>query len=75
MKIALTNAATSNAGERRPSMSSGTADKATGRVKEAVGALIGDRRLKRQGKVDQAAGKAKDAAAKTIERVRRGLSD
>lgn len=56
-------------------MGSGTVDKATGRIKEAIGALTGDSRLKRKGKVDQAAGKAKDAADKTIERVRRGLSD
>jgi len=59
----------------------GTADKAKGRVKEALGALTGDRKLKREGKVDQAAGKAKDAAEKakdaadrTVERVKNALN-
>lgn len=40
---------------------SGEKDEAKGRVKEAAGALTGDKDLKREGKVDQAAGKAKDA--------------
>ena len=43
---------------------SGKTDKAKGRVKEAVGALTGDRKLKREGKLDQAAGNVKDAAEK-----------
>jgi len=33
---------------------SGTTDKAKGRVKEAIGALTDDQRLKNEGKVDQA---------------------
>lgn len=37
-------------------------DEAKGRVKEAAGALTDDEDLKREGKVDQAAGKAKEAA-------------
>jgi len=41
---------------------SGTADQAKGRVKEAAGALSDDQDLKREGKGDQFAGKAKDAA-------------
>ena len=53
---------------------SGKADKAKGRVKEAIGALTGDRKLKREGKIDQAAGDAKDAAEKTIERVKNSLT-
>jgi uncharacterized protein YjbJ (UPF0337 family) len=44
---------------------SGTSDKIKGRVKEAVGALTGDQRLKNEGKLDQATGKVK----KTVERV------
>ena len=40
-------------------MSDGTKDDAKGRVKEAAGAITGDDSLKREGKVDQAAGKAK----------------
>jgi hypothetical protein len=34
-------------------------DKAKGRVKEATGALTGDRHLKNEGRVDQAKGSAK----------------
>jgi uncharacterized protein YjbJ (UPF0337 family) len=34
---------------------------AEGRIKEAAGDLIGDKDLQREGKVDQASGKAKDA--------------
>jgi uncharacterized protein YjbJ (UPF0337 family) len=36
-------------------------DKAKGRVKEAAGALTGNRRLKKEGRVDQAKGSAKSA--------------
>jgi len=41
-------------------MSDGTKDDAKGRVKEAAGALTGDDSLKREGKVDRAAGSVKD---------------
>ena len=34
-------------------MSSGTKDKVKGRVKEAAGALTGDKKLKNEGKADQ----------------------
>ena len=44
---------------------SGTSDKIKGRVKEVVGALTDDQRLKREGKLDQTTGKIK----KTMERV------
>ena len=44
---------------------SGTSDKIKGRVKEAVGALTDDQRLKNEGKMDQSKGKIK----KTVERV------
>ncbi len=47
------------------SLMSGTSDKIKGRVKEAVGVLTDDKRLKREGKLDQATGKIK----KTVERV------
>jgi uncharacterized protein YjbJ (UPF0337 family) len=36
-------------------------DKAKGRVKEAAGALTANRRLKNEGRVDQAKGSAKNA--------------
>jgi uncharacterized protein YjbJ (UPF0337 family) len=44
-------------------------DKAKGRVKEAAGALTGDRRLKNEGRVDQAKGSAKKAADKATDTV------
>jgi hypothetical protein len=40
---------------------SGTTDKIKGRMKEAVGALTNDKRLKNEGKVDQASGAIKDS--------------
>ena len=54
---------------------SGSVDKAKGRVKEAVGALAGDRKLKREGKLDQKAGNVKEAAEKAINRVKESLKD
>jgi uncharacterized protein YjbJ (UPF0337 family) len=44
---------------------SGTTDKIKGRVKEAVGVVTGNQRLKDEGRIDQATGKVK----KTVERV------
>ena len=54
-------------------MGSGTADKAKGRVKEAAGALSGDRKLKSEGKMDQLAGKAKDAVDAVADKVKRAI--
>jgi len=54
-------------------MASGKADEVKGRVKEAAGALTDDRKLKRQGKTDQAVGKIKQKAEKLIEKARRAL--
>ena len=51
-------------------MSSGTMDKAKGRVKEAAGALTGDKTLKAKGKLDQLAGKAKDAVEIVVDKVK-----
>jgi len=53
----------------------GTTDKAKGRMKEAAGALIGDDKLKREGKRDQAAGKVKDAVDKTVDRVKDAMKE
>ena len=39
-------------------------DKAKGRVKEAAGALTGDRRLKKEGRADQARSSVKNAVDK-----------
>jgi uncharacterized protein YjbJ (UPF0337 family) len=53
---------------------SGTADKVKGRVKEAVGALTDDKRLKSEGKVDQASGAVKDGAEKVVDKVKNVVS-
>jgi uncharacterized protein YjbJ (UPF0337 family) len=42
-------------------------DKAKGRVKEAAGALTGDRHLKNDGRADQAKGSAKHAVDKVAD--------
>ncbi len=55
-------------------MASGKADQAKGRIKEAAGALTGDRRLKREGKIDQAAGKVKDTVTKAADRVKHAVN-
>ena len=45
-------------------------DDAKGRVKEAAGDLTGDKDLQREGKVDQAGGKAKEGVEKATEKVK-----
>jgi uncharacterized protein YjbJ (UPF0337 family) len=45
-------------------------DQAKGRVKEAAGALTGDRRLKNRGHADQAKGSLKKAVDRVAETVR-----
>jgi uncharacterized protein YjbJ (UPF0337 family) len=54
-------------------MGSGTTDKAKGRVKEAAGALSGDRKLKAEGKLDQATGSVKNAVDKFADKAKRAL--
>ena len=48
-------------------------DDAKGRVKEAAGDLTGDKDLEREGKVDQASGKAKDGLDKLTDKVKDAL--
>lgn len=62
-------------------MTSGKSDEAKGRVKEAAGVLLGDKKLQREGKADQTAGKiksavkkAKDKADDVIDEVKDALS-
>jgi uncharacterized protein YjbJ (UPF0337 family) len=55
-------------------MGQGTVDKAKGRIKEAAGALTDDESLKREGKVDQAAGKVKDGVERAVNKVRDTLT-
>jgi uncharacterized protein YjbJ (UPF0337 family) len=55
-------------------MASGKSDELKGRVKEAAGALTGDKKLKREGKADQAVGKIKQKVEKVIDKVKDALS-
>jgi uncharacterized protein YjbJ (UPF0337 family) len=52
----------------------GNADEAKGRIKEAAGDLTGDKDLQREGKVDQAAGKAKDAVDDASDKVKEAMN-
>ena len=47
----------------------GKTDKAKGRIKEAAGALTGDKALKREGKLDQIVGSVKDAIGTAVDTV------
>jgi uncharacterized protein YjbJ (UPF0337 family) len=51
----------------------GTTDKAKGRIKEAAGVLTGDKKLKNEGKVDQAAGSVKNAVDKVSDKAKRAV--
>jgi uncharacterized protein YjbJ (UPF0337 family) len=55
-------------------MASGKSDELKGRVKEAAGALLGDKKLKREGKADQAVGKIKQKVEKIIDKVKDATS-
>jgi uncharacterized protein YjbJ (UPF0337 family) len=48
-------------------------DDAKGRAKEAAGSLTGDDDLKREGKVDQAGGKAKEGVEKITDKIKDAL--
>jgi uncharacterized protein YjbJ (UPF0337 family) len=50
-------------------MQSGTVDKVKGRIKEAAGALVNDKKLKQEGQADQLIGKAKDTAKKIVRKA------
>lgn len=49
---------------------SGKTDEIKGRVKEAAGAITDDDQLRREGKVDQVAGKAKQVAEDMVEKAK-----
>ena len=49
---------------------SGTSDKIKGRVKEAVGVLTDDQRLKNEGKLDQATGKIKKVVKRGTDKAK-----
>jgi len=50
-------------------------DKLKGRLKEAAGALLADKKLKREGQADQLAGKLKEAADKVVDEARGLVKD
>jgi len=52
----------------------GEGDKVKGRIKEAAGALTDDDSLRREGKMDQAAGKTKDAVNRAVDAVKHAVS-
>lgn len=52
---------------------SGTSDEIKGRVKEAAGAIIDDDKLRREGKMDQAAGKVKQTFEKAVDKANDAL--
>ena len=52
----------------------GNLDKAKGRVKEAAGALTDDPALKREGKIDQAAGSVKEGVEKAVDAVKNAVT-
>jgi len=51
-------------------MASGKSDELKGRVKEAAGALSGDKKLKREGKTDQVVGNIKQKVEKAVDKVK-----
>lgn len=54
---------------------SGKTDELKGRVKEAVGAISDDDRLRREGKTDQAAGKIKQGVEKAIDKAKEKIDN
>jgi uncharacterized protein YjbJ (UPF0337 family) len=54
---------------------SGKTDQVKGRIKQAIGALTGDEKLKRQGRRDERAGAAKQKVDGAIDVVRDKLED
>jgi uncharacterized protein YjbJ (UPF0337 family) len=54
---------------------SGKAEEVKGRVKEAAGVMTNDEHLKKEGKLDQASGKIKQATEKVVNKVRDAVKD
>ena len=52
---------------------SGKTDEVKGRIKKAVGVLIGNDKLREEGKTDQAVGKVKQVAEKAVEEVKEAV--
>ncbi len=52
----------------------GTLDKAKGRIKQAAGDLADDPTLKREGKIDELAGKVKDGVENAVDTVKEAVT-
>jgi uncharacterized protein YjbJ (UPF0337 family) len=52
---------------------SGKTDEVKGRIKEAAGALIGNDKLREEGKTDQAVGKVEQVAEKAVEKAKEAV--
>jgi uncharacterized protein YjbJ (UPF0337 family) len=57
--------------KRRAVMSSANSDKIKGRVKEAVGVMTDNQRLKDDGRTDQAVGVVKKAVERVIDKAKK----
>lgn len=55
-------------------MSTSKADKLKGRIKEAAGALTGDKELKKEGQIDQAAADVKETVEKVVDKAKEFVS-
>jgi uncharacterized protein YjbJ (UPF0337 family) len=54
---------------------SGKAEEVKGRVKEAAGVMTNDEHLTKEGRLDQASGKIKQATEKVVNKVRDAVKD
>jgi uncharacterized protein YjbJ (UPF0337 family) len=50
----------------------GKSDEAKGRIKKAIGELTGNKKMKREGTIDKAAGKVKQGVSKVQKALKRG---
>jgi uncharacterized protein YjbJ (UPF0337 family) len=56
-------------------MASGKSDDVKGRLKEAAGVLTGDKKMQREGKADQVAGKVKNAVEKVKDKADQAIDE
>jgi len=66
-------ATSSPARKGESTMASGKTDEMKGRVKEAAGALSGDAKLKREGRIDQTVGKVKQKTEEVLDKVKKAV--
>jgi uncharacterized protein YjbJ (UPF0337 family) len=60
--------------DRRPVMNA-TTDRILGRAKQALGAITGDKKMKREGRVQEHKSELKDAVSTTIDKTQDALED